>query len=190
MIVYQPASVYLDQHHLKPFATQAAKHLFPKGKVLDSSINAAGAHLLVQTEKELIAMEFYPKELRENAFEEILKTAASLEVERKGRANRSFQETMICLFAHGFSQNLLIRIPTDVPTIRLFEWRLLRSEKDKAVVIRELKNGARPEKSSSEKNGALQIESPSRRSPEDLSTPELIAFARFGIELRERRFQV
>ena len=192
MIVYQPASVYLDQHHLKPFTNQVSKHLFPKGKVLSSSIDVLGGHVLVQSGKELIALELYPKELRKEAFETILQVAAMLEAKRKEYTDGSISEIGVCLLAHGFSEELLLRIPFGVPKIRLFEWRLIRSEKDKGILLRELKNGFRPEKTLTEKNAMLKIESSQEKnlSSENFSTPELIAFARFGMELRERRTSI
>lgn len=150
---------------------------------------------LIQTGPVLVEFQFYAKELGEEAFETLLKSAAALEVKRKEQQNPSLLDIGICVLAQGFSREFLARIPASLVRVDIFAWEFIRSEEDKAILIRPMRSGIIPERGSIVSSDRTPTEIPVPSKPKsqianvELSTPELVAFARLGMELRNRKAQ-
>lgn len=171
MIIYQPATCTAEHGHLNLLAQELARYLFPHGKIFSCKVDTQSVHLLLQTPSALNAFEFYARRIGEEVFESLLTVASGLESKQKNANNPLIRGICLCILARGFSQDFSLRIPFGFANPRLYEWHPIRSESSDAILIRELKP-----------------EPVSKRPPShtELSTPELVALARLGMELRER----
>lgn len=184
----------LDQNTLKQITSFLIQKLFPSAKILSTPNGTEPVCQLIQTGPLLIEFQFYAKELGEEAFETLLKTAAALEVKRKEQQNPSLLDIGVCVLAQGFSREFLARLPASLVRVDIFAWEFIRSEEDKAVLIRPIRSGIIPERGSvmfSEEVSSFSTKPLTRQqtSKSELSTPELVAFARLGMELRNRKAQ-
>lgn len=191
MIIYRSADLRPGQSDLNHFAMEVAGHLVPQAKILSSSNDPDSSHLLLRSASTLFAFEFYLPELGEEAFETVLRTAAELESKRKVANDPLLREIGIYLLARGFSKDFLMRVPFGLVEIRLFRWCLIRSETDEAILIHEFGKKAGQERTQIEAPSVERTACPPQHQgrQKELSTPELIAFARLGMELRTRRSQ-
>ncbi len=197
MLVYQPSTSCPDQNQLRQMVSFLVQKLYPTAKTLSAPSGAEPVCQLLRTGPLLVEFQFYVQELQEGAFENLLKAAALLEVKRKEQQDISLIDIGICLLAQNFSREFLARLPSSFVRVDLFAWELIRSEEDKSILIRPVRSGIIPERSVPAQAGKsgeelLQdkkvIPIPSSNVPE-ISTPELIAFARLGMELRNRKAQ-
>ncbi len=193
MIIYQSTKFNIEPDKLSRLAVELAQYLIPHARLLDSKITKESVNLVLQEIEVLTAFNLRNGELGEEAFEDILKLASELESKRKKQGEASLKEINIYLLANRFLSGFLRRIPSNLAEIRLFEWSLIHSEANEAVFIREVLKGAHIKKISKELPQSPLVE----HLPEsqhflhqELSTPELIAFARFGVELRGHRFKM
>ncbi len=192
MIIYQSAKLGTEQDKLNRLVVELAKYLIPHARILDSEASNESVKLLLREVSALTAFNLYNKELREQAFENVLKTASELESKRREQDQPLLKEIGFYLLARGFSSDFLRRAPFELAGIRLFEWNFIRSEANDAVFIREVSKTAPSEKISNELSQAAPFEylPKSRHFPhQELSTSELVAFARLGMELRSHRAQ-
>ena len=184
MVIYRPAEQRPAQTELDRITTELAKCLLPAGKLLESRVEAGHVHFLIRSVSVLTSFELYARDLKPGAFEGILRTATELESKRKQQNDPDLNEINIYLFAHHFSDDFLEQLPSVLVEIRLFEWSSLHSKSGDAVLIREQKSRSVPSRVPSD---GLAEERIIQR---ELNTPELIAFARFGMELRDRCLKV
>lgn len=185
MVIYQPADLQPAQTDLYRIADEARKHLLPAAKLLDSRVEARHVRFLIRSPSLLTSFELYSGNLDLAAFQDVLKVASELESRRKQWNDPNVSEINLYLLAHHVTEDFVQRLSLALIGIRLFEWSLLHSKDGDALLISErkyqaLQNG--PETDFSGKKPEVK--------QRELSTRELIAFARFGMELRDRRLRL
>jgi len=189
MIIYESVNRPRALEELRPLVPDVASHLFPAGEILYSEPARYSDRLILKNGERLTAIELYPHDLAEEAFETILRTCVELEAKRREKKDATLKEVGLCVLASAFSQELIDRVrPGGLLQIRLFAWSLIRAEGNEALLIREV--GSTFEHVSSAPVEALNATLPHNTPRQTLSTPELAALDRFGAELNERRAQL
>lgn len=151
---------------------------------------------LIRSGPVLIEVQLYPKHLGDEMFEAVLKTATALEIKRKEQHDPSLIDIGLCILAKSFSRDFLARIPSSLTRIQIYEWQPIQSHQDEAVFIHEVK-GALESSTGKPTVEASQAQTDVLRNHQfpqthlndhqELSTPELIAFAKLGMELRSQK---
>ena len=190
-MIYQPVACNGAEDDLNRFAIDAATNLIPQAQLLSSKMAADSAHLLLRAASTLIAFDFYNRGLGEEAFEMVLRTAAELESKRKEQNDSLLKEIGIYVLAKDFSKDFLLRMSAGVTSVYLFEWSLIRSETQEAILIHQREEGAgyKGTRGLIDPFKPLQLFPQHSPPAQQLTTSELIAFARFGLELRDRCFK-
>jgi hypothetical protein len=195
MLIYQPSVFCFDEIELNQATSFLAQKLFPSGKLLSTPSGSNPSSQLLRAGSLLVEFQLYTCDLGDEAFETILKTATHLETKRREQHDPSLLDISVCLAAFSFSRDLLARFPSGLIRVSMFQWEFIRSGKEEAILLREIKNNFVYEKEvvhhdtptlkypieEKEPSTSVPINSP------ELSTPELVAFARLGMELRNRK---
>ena len=187
MIIFQPVPLRTDQNELSHLAVELARNLIPRSKILSSQALSESAHLRLKEPESLSSLDLFSRELGEEAFEITLRTAADLELKRKEQSDPSIKGINVYLLAKSFSKNFLARVHFGVLGVRLFEWKLICSEGNDAVLISEIREDASYERITHPPSATALLDDSLRQ---EFSTPELVAFVRLGMELRGRRSQI
>lgn len=189
MNIYEPLAVSRDQCDLKSIASRLAEFFLPGAVPISPPIYHHSARLMLRQKSVLVEFCLHADELGDDQYGSLLEEMARLEARRKEEHDPTLQEIAICIGAFGFSQNFLTRIPHDLIRVMLFEWSFLRSDKEEALLVRQVRRGNALEHGDG--GGNLERLKHSlfahTKAPQDLSTPELVAFSRFGMELRSRK---
>lgn len=193
MNIYEPCVFGGDPCELKQLASHLVEHLLAGAVPISSPLDSDPVHLVFRRKDVLIQFVLFSRELGEEGFEILLDHVAKLEAKRGEQHDPTLQEIGICLAAPGFSQNFLSRVPFELVRITLIEWSLICSENQEAILVRTVRKGIGLDPVSPKIVGNEETKKsfqPSLRySAQELSTPELITFSRFGMELRSRREQ-
>ena len=184
MIVYQSIDFRTDQSELNRLAIELARHLLPCARLLSSHMEDEAIRLLLEETSKLTLFHLYYNELSEEAFEVILKTVAELE----SKYRTPPKKIQVYLLAKNFQRNILPRLPFKYSEICLFEWAFIRSEADAAILIREITKDITRDKMLNNvfQSEHLNYSLERRLLGQELDTSELVALARFGMELRGR----
>lgn len=193
MNIYEPCVFGGDSRELKQLASHLAEYLLPGAVPLSGPLDSDPVHLTLRQKEVLIQFVLFSRELREEGFEILLDHVAKLEAKRNEQHDPTLQEIGICLAAPGFSQSFLSRVPFELVRISLIEWSSIRSESHEAILVRTARKGIGLDPASGKivrnEETKKSLQPSVRYSPQELSTPELITFSRFGMELRSRREQ-
>lgn len=184
MVIYEAAKQPREIHELADIALDVADHLFPEGEILDSKMSSDMCQLFLRDREQVTGFELYASPLQEDSFERILNLAFEVEEKRRECGGSLPKEITLCLVASNFSDALLERIRSRLFNIRLFQWSWLRSDRCDALWLQHISNSV------CDAQIEVSYQASSYRPKRELSTPELIAMARFGIELRNRRAEI
>ncbi|OGW82323.1 MAG: hypothetical protein A3G33_11505 [Omnitrophica bacterium RIFCSPLOWO2_12_FULL_44_17] len=189
MKIYEPVYDELSRESLVNILPAIIQKMFPAARFLSHPKGERAICQFILVEHTLVEIQIHSQELEEESFEWFLNSAARLEGKRKELNDANIQDIALCVFANGFSSHLLSRMSFGLIRVSLHEFSFIRSEGENAVFIRRVKE---EREANAGFSAALyprpinsKTESGIRES--DLSTPELIAFARLGMELRKRR---
>ena len=194
MNIYKPFARGADDPlELRQLVSYMAEHLLPGAVPLSPPLDFDPIHLALRQKETLIQFVLFARELGEEGFEILLDHVAKLEAKRNEQHDPTLQEIGICLAATGFSQTFLVRIPFELVRVSLIEWSFIRSEEEEAILIRDVRKGISLKPNSPKINHKDDVSKLSQftlpSASGELSTPELITFSRFGMELRSRREQ-
>ena len=196
MLVYQPATGSLHSDQLRPIIPILTRKLFPAGKILSSSAGTEPLCQLLRSGPLLVELELYAKEIGNEAFEMLLKAATALEIKRKEQHDPSLVDISICILAKGFSKDFLARIPFSLVRVNVYEWALIQGDREEAVLIRKMKGVQEIGKDISMTQPVPPVPAVPQEKKSlitqnvrvrELTTPELVAFAKLGMELRNRK---
>ena len=169
MLIYERTEPCLKTTDFGRIAVELVKFLIPKGEILTSNINGSEAHFILNSDALSFAFGLYGRAL---GAEEGMDLAKS-------------PEQKVYVMAHGFNSDFFHSIG-DLRRFRFFEWDLLRSKSGEAILIHEFRSAQdENQRVSGSQKAATDVSFKSKFEPE-MSTAELVAFARLGIELRGR----
>ncbi|OGX06630.1 MAG: hypothetical protein A3G87_03340 [Omnitrophica bacterium RIFCSPLOWO2_12_FULL_50_11] len=184
MITYEIAKQSPNFCELADVAIDVAKHLYPEGKLLDSKNGSDFCQIILTDRETLTGFELFAQPVEEDEFERVLRVGAELEAKRKEQVDPSLTEISLCLVAHNFSDAFLERARSGFFHVRLFQWSWLSSHRSEALLLEEVRSTMCDAQADISSWACIDGSKP------ELSTQELIAMARFGIELRDRRAQL
>lgn len=190
MKIFEPVSCHRESFKPGEVVPAFLGRVYPGHRLIGMVQEGEPICQLFQSGNRLMEFQCYFRGVTEDFFERLLHSAAKLEAKRKELHNDTMQEIGICILASGYEPSLLTRISYGIVHLRLFEYVFMKSDGEEGMMVREVKkNLARnavvenfipqaPESGISETKHSDEF---------DLSTPELIAFTRLGMEIRHRR---
>jgi len=191
MIVYRTITNPQSTIDLRQKSEGLVKHLFPNGNVAHLETDGNRSRTILRDGKALIGFELFNCKVGEEGLEWILRFATDLEAMRKKQSVASAQEIALCLLATGFSQRFMERIRKGMVPLQLFDWSLIRSNNEEALLLHQVFPELKEVKfSPSHRSGEFKPDTQVEHvAPDRLSTPERLAFERFRKELVTRRGQ-
>ena len=170
MLIYERIESCLKAADFSRIAIELAKYLIPKGEILSSKLNGSEAHFVLDSDALSFAFGLYSRALGA----------------QEGNDLAKFTEQKIYVIAHGYNSDFFHSLG-DLRRFRFFEWDLLRSKSGEAILIHEFRSAREEDHhmADPQTTAAVGVSCKPKFEPE-MSTAELIAFARLGIELRER----
>lgn len=187
--IYQPAVLHLDQSQIKHLGQAIVRAIIPVGSIESIHIEPEHASYAVRTEVLMNRIEFFTGILRPEILNLIRTVLFETDGEHQKRDSNLAKELNVFVVANRFSKDFFMRESFSFPRpVRLFEWSFMKSGTSEAIFLREHKKNLGLEMAQLPNVSAANsdIRSNEFRVPEELSTAELIAFARLGIELRNR----
>lgn len=189
MIVYRAQTKQPDGSGLGRVANHLVKDLFPTPETVRSELVAGTHRSIIKNAKTLAGIELFAATLEEDAYEGILRFAADLESERKRLGSEGrLDEIAIYIFAGGYTPNFVARVQKGFHA-HLFIWQSIHAGSEEALLIKDIyrpKVAAASEPPQHREHRVRSKEEPLS----DLSTPELVALTRFGMQLREKRAEM